>query len=185
MTSKEYLDAVLIGGAVPLSGKVILQEYDPHWPALFLQEKAKIQSALGKTALAIEHVGSTSVPGLCAKPILDIVLTVPDTEAEETYLPALEDAGYTLKVREPDWYAHRMCKGYAPEVNLHIFSAGCTETARMTAFRDHLRSHPEDLSRYAAVKRQLAQQDWTYLQDYADAKTEVISEIFRRMGSKA
>ena len=102
-----------------------------------------------------------------------------------TAIAALENAGYTLKVREPDWYAHRMCKGYAPEVNLHIFSAGCTETARMITFRDHLRSHPEDLARYAAVKRQLVQQEWTYLQDYADAKTEVILEIFRHMESKA
>ena len=106
---------------------------------------------------------------------------VDDAACESAYLPALEAAGYSLRVREPDWYAHRMCRGQSPRVNLHIFSHGCEEAARMCAFRDHLRRHPADRDRYAAEKRRLAALPWTYIQDYADTKSAIVQEILAHL----
>jgi GrpB-like predicted nucleotidyltransferase (UPF0157 family) len=157
--------------------RVTLVEYDAAWPDLFAREAARVRSALGDRALVLEHAGSTSVPGLAAKPIIDIVLAVADTTNEADYVPALETAGYGLHLREPDWYEHRLFKSTDPDVNLHVFSAGCEEIDRMLRFRERLRSSPEDRDRYLARKRALAAREWRYVQDYADAKSEVIAEI--------
>jgi GrpB-like predicted nucleotidyltransferase (UPF0157 family) len=131
--------------------------------------------------LRLEHVGSTAVPGLPAKPIIDIVLVVADSARETDYVPALEGAGYLLRIREPDWHEHRMFKGPETDVNLHVFSKGCTEVDRMLAFRDWLRSNAGDRELYARTKQALALNDWKYTQNYADAKTDVIEEIISRM----
>jgi GrpB-like predicted nucleotidyltransferase (UPF0157 family) len=155
-------------------------DYDPDWPRQFEQEAAKIRLALGDRALRVEHAGSTSVPGLPAKPIIDIVVVVADSAGEADYAPALETAGYQLRIREPEWHEHRMFKGSAPDVNLHVFSAGCPEIDRMLAFRDWLRTNASDRDLYARSKQALAQQDWKHTQDYADAKTDVIAEILSR-----
>jgi GrpB-like predicted nucleotidyltransferase (UPF0157 family) len=155
-------------------------EYDPAWPELFDREAARIQAALGSSALTIEHAGSTSVPGLAAKPIIDIVLVVADSSNETTYLPALENAGYILRIREPHWYGHRMFKGPDSDVNLHVFSSGCPEIDRMLAFRNWLRACPADRDLYARTKRALAEKDWPDVQNYADSKTAVINEILNR-----
>ncbi|HEX5287304.1 MAG TPA: GrpB family protein, partial [Streptosporangiaceae bacterium] len=95
----------------------------------------------------------TSVPGLPAKPLIDIVLAVPDTTDEPSYVPDLTAAGYRLTIREPDWFEHRLFKGPDTNINLHTFTAGTPEIARMLRFRDWLRSHDDDRDRYAAVKR--------------------------------
>ena len=181
MPTDEYLQAVTIGTVEKLNGSITLYPYDPAWPEQFQREQAKIATALSGKRITIEHVGSTSVPGLCAKPILDILLLVEDAAAEEHYLPALAPAGYLLCIREPDWYQHRLLKGKNPQVNLHVFSADCEEAQRMLAFRDWLRTHAADRECYAAAKQKLAQRRWTYVQNYADAKTEVIAEIFCHM----
>ena len=157
-----------------------ISDYDPDWPRQFKREAVKIQSALGDRAMRIEHAGSTSVPGLAAKPILDIVLVVADSAQEAEYAPALESAGYALRIQEPEWHEHRMFKGVGPDVNLHVFSAGCPEIDRMLAFRDWLRTHDGDRDLYACSKQALAQQDWKRTQDYADAKTGVVQEILSR-----
>jgi GrpB-like predicted nucleotidyltransferase (UPF0157 family) len=128
----------------------------------------------------LEHAGSTSVPGLPAKPIIDIVLEVPNSADEQTYAPALEAAGYVLRIREPDWLEHRVFKGPAFQVNLHTFSAGCPETDRMLLFRDWLRVNSADRDLYAVTKRELARRDWTYVQQYADAKTDIVTAILAR-----
>ena len=141
MPSDEYLKEVTIGNVKELNGKVTLCEYNSMWAELFQKERDKIGKALNGDFVSIEHVGSTSVPGLCAKPILDILLLVKDSGDESMYVPALEKSGYVLKIREPNWYEHRMMKGFSPEVNLHVFSAGCAEADRMIAFRDWLRTH--------------------------------------------
>jgi len=130
-------------------------------------------------------VGSTSVPGLPAKPIVDIVLAVSDSAKEAEYVPPLEGAGYKLHIREPGWYEHRMFKRPETDVNLHVFSAGSPEIDRMLAFRDWLRIDAGDRELYARSKRVLAQQDWKYTQNYADAKTAVIQEIVSRARSSA
>lgn len=177
---KSELDAVTVGGARRLDGRIILAEYDPGWPTMFEMEAAQIRAALGDVAIRIEHVGSTAVPGLAAKPIIDIVMEVPDSRDESSYEAPLQAHGYVLRIREPDWFEHRMLKGPEADINLHVFTAGSPEVARMLRFRDHLRRDADDRMRYEAVKRQLETRKWEYVQDYADAKTEIIREIMER-----
>ena len=180
VTTEAELRAVTIGALQPLVGKVLVVEYDPNWPKQFALEASKIRAALGEGALLLEHVGSTSVPGLAAKPILDILLVVADSAEETSYVPALENAGYVLRIREPEWFEHRVLKGADPAVNMHVFSPGCTETERMLLMRNWLRAHDDDRALYARTKRELAQRDWQYTQNYADAKTEVVESILAR-----
>src|SRR6185503_17471334 len=96
----------------------------------------RIRALLGEHVLRLEHVGSTSVAGLAAKPIVDIVLAVADSADEPAYVPALERGGCRLVIREPTWHEHRVCKGPDTDVNLHVSTAGSPEVTRMTAFRD-------------------------------------------------
>ena len=131
MEREDYLAAVTIGERTPHNAQVELVKYDPEWPELYRREEEKIRGALGERALSVEHVGSTSVPGLPAKPIIDINLEVAATTDEDAYVPALEAAGYVLRIREPDWFEHRVLKGIDPKVNLHVFSPGCAEVERM------------------------------------------------------
>lgn len=173
-------DRITIGGAQPLSKPIEIRDYDAEWPVLYEREEARIRSVLGERVVRIEHVGSTSVPNLCAKPIIDVVLEVADSAAEETYVPDLEAGGYFLHIREPDWFEHRLLKRPDGNVHLHVFSAGCEEVDAMLRFRDHLRVHPADRELYAATKRELAARPWKYGQQYADAKTHVIREIMAR-----
>jgi GrpB-like predicted nucleotidyltransferase (UPF0157 family) len=163
-----------------LEGKIEIREYDPEWPRLYVREAARIRTILGDRVQRLEHAGSTSVPGLPAKPIIDIVLEVQDSSDEAAYVPDLEDGGYVLTIREPEWFEHRVFKGPDTNVNLHVFSAGCDETDRMVLFRDWLREHRADRDHYAAAKRELAARDWKYVQQYADAKTAVVGEIMAR-----
>lgn len=174
------LAACTIGGVTRHGGPVVLAEYDPAWPALFDREALRIRQALGDVAISIEHVGSTSVPGLAAKPIIDIVIEVLDSSDEPAYLPPLESRGYSLRIREPHWCEHRMLKGPDTDMNLHVFTLGCPEIKRMLRFRDHLRANLADREIYESRKRELAARNWTYIQNYADAKTDVIEEIIAR-----
>ena len=170
----------VIGGPRRLTGRLEIRDYDPEWPSLYLDEENRIRGALGDRVVLVSHAGSTSVPGLPAKPIIDIVLEVPDTTDEPTYAPDLEQVGYVLRVREPEWFEHRLFERPGAAVHLHVFSAGCTETERMLLFRDWLRSDEADRDLYVRTKRELAQHDWTYMQQYADAKSGVVAEIMRR-----
>ena len=138
---------------------------------------------LGETAIRVEHVGSTSVPGLSAKPVIDLVMEVPDSSDEPAYVAPLESQGYALRIREPDWWEHRMLEGPDTDVHLHVFTLGCPEIERMLRFRDHLRANPSDRELYEAKKRELASREWVYIQNYADAKTDVIAEIIARAGA--
>jgi GrpB-like predicted nucleotidyltransferase (UPF0157 family) len=179
-TPVSELRAVTIGEPTRADGPIHLADYDPAWPALYAREAARIRSLLVDRVRLLEHVGSTSVPGLPAKPIIDIVLAVADSADEPAYVPALEGGGYVLRIREPDWFEHRLLKGPDTSVNLHVFSAGCAEIDRMLAFRDRLRRHDDERRRYEAAKRELAARDWVYVQDYADAKGEVVEAIVGR-----
>jgi GrpB-like predicted nucleotidyltransferase (UPF0157 family) len=179
MTEEQILAASVVP-PTPLVGRIQMDEYNTEWPHLFEREASRIRAVLGDQVLQIEHVGSTSVPGLAAKPLIDILLVVPDSTDEASYVPALEAAGYTLRVREPDWFEHRLFKGPDTNVNVHTFSAGCSESERMLLFRDWLRSHPADRERYERTKRELAMRDWKYVQNYADAKTEVVEAIIAK-----
>lgn len=161
-----------------------LAPYDANWPSIFATESKRIKSALGPNAILVKHVGSTSVPGLDAKPVIDIVLAVEDSDDEDAYVPQLEGIGYKLKIRDPNWNKHRFLNRVDPPdafpVNLHVFSAGCEEITRMILFRDYLKAHPEDRELYLSTKRKLAAQTWEYIQGYADAKGDVVKEIMER-----
>ena len=163
-----------------LDGPVVLADADPAWPVTAAALVQDVRHALGEGAPLVEHVGSTSVPGLAAKPVIDLVLAVPDPTAEDAYVPPLESLGYVLHIREPDWHQHRLLKHADPAVNLHVFGVGTEEVNRMTAFRDHLRADEADRSLYERTKRELAAREWAVTQDYADAKSDVVAEIMRR-----
>jgi GrpB-like predicted nucleotidyltransferase (UPF0157 family) len=136
--SEEAMRAVTIGELQVLGGPVHLAEYDPAWPTLFEREAARIRTVLGNRVRLLEHVGSTSVPRLAAKPIIDILLAVPDSSDEAAYVGAMEAAGYVLRIREPEWLEHRLFKGPDTSINVHVFTDGASEIARMLAFRDWL-----------------------------------------------
>src|SRR6266542_172051 len=164
----DELRKAFVGEPSPLQAPIEIRDYDPAWSRLYEREAARIRSTLGDQVVRLEHAGSTSVPGLPAKPVIDIVLEVPDSSDESAYVPDLEGAGYVLRIREPDWFEHRVFKGADTNLNLHVFSAGCLETDRMVLFRDWLRSNEADRDLYARTKRELASRDWKYTQQYAD-----------------
>ncbi len=178
--SEEEIAASHVGPLRPLTGPIELAEYNPAWPAWFQREAARIRAALGDRVLMLEHVGSTAVPGLAAKPRIDILLVVQGSGDEEDYVPLLEAAGYRLEIREPNWYEHRMLKGPDTDINLHVFSRDCEEIERMLLFRDWLRSSRADRELYERTKRELAKKKWKYGQNYADAKTGVVHKILKR-----
>lgn len=179
-TSDEKVVAAHIKPPEVLDGPIALVDYDPGWAALYLREAARIRAALGDRLLLIEHVGSTAVEGLAAKPKVDIVASVIDSSDESDYVPALEAWGYELRIREPDWYEHRLFDGPDTVVNVHVFSDGCEEIERLLRFRDRLRRSEADRMLYESTKRSLARQTWKYTQNYADAKSSVVEEILAR-----
>jgi GrpB-like predicted nucleotidyltransferase (UPF0157 family) len=180
----EEIQAISVDILKPLTGPIPFVEYDPGWPALFEREEARIRSILGDRVVRLEHTGSTAVPGLAAKTIIDITMTVADVLDEPAYVPDLEAAGYRLVIREhePEWYDHRVFKGPDSTINLHTFSAGCRELDRMVGFRDWLRIHDDDRALYESTKRDLLKREWKFVQNYADAKGEVVEAIAARAG---
>jgi len=173
------------------ASRVVIVDPDLSWPDQYLAEESLIRAVLGAVLQIVEHAGSTSVPELSAKPIIDIVLTVADATDEAAYVSALESSGYILHYREPHWHEHRLFKKGLPHfaavrpgdltaVNLHVFPDGCHEARRMLAFRDHLRQHHADRRLYEETKRVLSERTWSRVQDYADAKSDVIAEILKR-----
>ena len=163
-----------------VSVPIVLVDYDPRWPKLFAWEAERIRLLLGSRALRIEHVGSTAVPELAAKPVIDVLLEVAKSADEAAYVPALESGGYVLHIREPNWHEHRMFKAPDRESNLHVFSRACPQSERMLTFRDWLRSNAADRELYMRTKLALTQKEWKDVQDYADAKTAVVEEIIAR-----
>jgi GrpB-like predicted nucleotidyltransferase (UPF0157 family) len=159
---------------------IVLVDYDPSWSARFEDQRAKITTALVAEATRIEHIGSTAVPGLAAKPIIDVLVTVADVEDEPRYLPALQRAGYVLRVREP---GHRMVRTPELDVHVHVWSEQDPAATAHLAFRNRLRSNTADRDLYAATKRRLAQQGWPTVNHYAQAKSDVIMQILGRSTS--
>jgi GrpB-like predicted nucleotidyltransferase (UPF0157 family) len=178
---EERLARAFVTEPPKLNSTITLVEYDPAWPELFRREEERIRAALGPVAVVVEHVGSTSVPGLVAKPIVDVVLGVPDSADEAAYVPALEAAGYVLRVREVE-YGHRLFNGPETDINLHVYQVGAEEIDAYLVFRDRLRAVPEERELYVRTKRELAARTWTYVQEYADAKSEVVAAILGRAG---
>ncbi len=149
--TEEQLKRITVGELKPHDAPIALVEYDSAWPENFAREASRIRAALGERTIMVEHIGSTSVPGLVAKPIIDILLVVANSADESSYVPALEAAGYVLRIREPDWYEHRLFKGPDMNINMHVFTQGSEEIGRVLT-----------------------------LQNYADAKSEVVRAILER-----
>jgi GrpB-like predicted nucleotidyltransferase (UPF0157 family) len=169
-----------VGAPDRVDAPVLLVEPDPAWPDVAAGLVDEVERALGDRVLLLEHVGSTSVPGLAAKPVIDLLLAVHDPADEQSYLGPLEALGYQLRVREPEFHEHRMLKLPEPSVNLHVFGLGSVEIDRMLGFRDHLRADPDDRAFYERTKRGLARQTWEFVQQYADAKSAVVEQIIGR-----
>lgn len=172
----------LIGGIEKRPIEIV--DYDPTWPRIFNAHAQIIAGALGDAALRIEHIGSTSVPGLAAKPIVDMLVVVQDSGDEVGYLPALEAAGYLLRVREPNLHEHRMLRTPEKDVHIHVFSHGSPEIDRYLTFRQRLRHNADDRKLYGQTKRTLAARPWPSMDDYADAKTDAIERIIATAHSR-
>jgi GrpB-like predicted nucleotidyltransferase (UPF0157 family) len=170
-----YLDSVLVGGREPVSISVV--DYDESWPRMSGEVRAGIRAALGSTAVTVEHIGSTSVPGLAAKPVLDVLVTVADVVDEAAYRPRLEAAGFQLRVREPE---HRMFRTAEKDVHVHVYEPEHEAVGSYLDLRDWLRHSAKDRELYASTKRDLATREWRDMNDYADAKSHVIQDILRR-----
>lgn len=175
-----HLESVLVGGLEARTVEIV--DYTDEWPVRFAHEKERLAEALEGTALRIKHIGSTAVPGLAAKPVVDILVTVADAEDEHTFRAAIEALGYELRVREP---GHRAFRTAARDVNLHIWADDDPEVERHLLFRDRLRNDARDRARYEDVKRELATRRWTDINYYAEAKNEVVAEILQRAGWKS
>jgi GrpB-like predicted nucleotidyltransferase (UPF0157 family) len=165
----------LIGGVE--KRLIEIRHYDSDWSKKFEMHADLIRKSLGKAAARVDHIGSTSVPGLAAKPIIDILLVVEDSADEGSYLALMEGAGYVLRVREPDFHEHRMFRTHARDVHVHVLSRGSRETDRMLTFRDRLRSNVSERKEYEAVKRSLASRSWPDMNAYAAAKSETVERI--------
>ncbi|MEO9902533.1 GrpB family protein [Nisaea sp.] len=179
--AKQEWEVGLIGG--PEKRDITQAPYNPHWAEIFASHRQVIATSIGRVARRIEHIGSTSVPGLAAKPIIDILLVVRDSGDEDVYLPALLACGYVLRVREPDFQEHRMLRTIEKDVHIHVFSDGSPEIDRYLVFRDWLRDHPSERDAYANLKQDLAKQDWDDMNAYADAKTGFIEAILKKARS--
>ena len=155
--------------------------YDATWPALYDAVAARVRAALGDRVLVLEHVGSTSVPGLAAKPVIDVNLVVADSGDEATYVPDLEAAGFVLRIREPEWEQHRVLALEEPKTNLHVWSPGSTEPARTRMFRDWLRGHPEDREAYGTLKTELAAREFAEVMDYNNHKAGLVYDIYEKV----
>ncbi len=176
-------DDVWVGDPPP-EVPIAVVEYDPAWPAVFEFLAGRLRDALGDQVLGLEHVGSTSVPGLAAKPVIDIDLTVVDSSDEAAYVPALEAMGFVLRIREPKWHEHRCLFMSDPRTNLHVWCPDSPEAIRHRMFRDWLRTHPDDLALYAAAKRESADETNSLgeaVMAYNLRKQPVIRDILDRM----
>ncbi|MFI1385716.1 GrpB family protein [Embleya sp. NPDC020886] len=164
----------------PAVERIEVVAYDEAWPGRYAVLRDRIREVLVDGILDITHVGSTAVPGLAAKDVIDIDLVVADPRREETYVPQLAALGYDLTVREPWWHEHRMLRLAQPRVNLHVFGPGAPEPVRHLRFRDWLRSHPDDCDLYATAKSAAAP-GARHAMEYNARKEAVVQRIYARM----
>jgi GrpB-like predicted nucleotidyltransferase (UPF0157 family) len=172
---EKRLDQMLIGDRQP--GPVALVDYDREWPMRFARIEQRLTQGLGTTARTVEHIGSTAVPGLPAKPVIDVLVTVDDVEDETSYAPAIVALGYELRVREP---GHRMFRTSSRDAHIHVWAEGTREQRGYLLLRDWLRQSESDRDAYAELKRELAADDWPDVNYYAEAKGALIGQILER-----
>jgi len=169
------LEQVLVGGREPRA--IVIVDYDAGWPGRYMAHRDRVARALGPTARSIEHIGSTAVPGLAAKPIIDLLVAVQDLDEESLMVPAMQSAGYHLRVREP---GHRMFRTPERDVHIHVWQHSDPELSRYLRFRDRLRASAEDRRAYEQLKRELATRQWDDMNQYADANSQLIEQILSR-----
>ena len=169
------LDSVLIGGRE--HRPIVVVGYDERWPSRYEGLAQQVVASLKGQEVSVHHIGSTAVPGLAAKPIIDLLLVVQDVEAERDYVQHLEEAGFVLRVREP---GHRMFRTPKRDVHLHVLSAGAPEITDYLDFRDWLRTDQGDRVLYSSAKQHLARQDWSDMNYYAEAKSGTVLQILER-----
>ncbi|MDX7998470.1 GrpB family protein [Xenorhabdus sp. Reich] len=169
-----------VSGTKPTPETIAVVPYSIQWKSIYNGEKNRIQQQLKDKVLHIAHIGSTAVLDLPAKPIIDIDLIVTDPTQEEDYIPALEQLGYVLTIREPSWYQHRMFRLGSPRINLHIFGENCPEHIRHLLFRNWLRTHKDDKNQYAEAKR-VAIEGAGDVMDYNNNKNAVIKDIYKKI----
>ncbi len=171
-----------VAGAVP-EVHLVLREYDQTWPDAYGVIAQRVRDALGFRVLSLEHVGSTTIPGMPAKPIIDLDLIVADPDREDAYLPDLQAAGFVLRIREPWWYRHRMLRLDEPAANLHVFGCESPEPLRHRIFRDWLRLHSEERVLYAGAKSDAMTAATSRGEDvtqYNERKSKILREIYVR-----
>jgi GrpB-like predicted nucleotidyltransferase (UPF0157 family) len=148
--------------------------YDPRWPGRFQTMRARLAEALGGTAMRIDHVGSTSIPGLAAKPIIDIQISVPDVEDEQAYVAPIESLGLALRWAEPGHRYFRPPPGLPRDYQVHVCTIGSEWERVHLLFRDYLRSHADVAAQYEALKHDLAARHTGERVAYNDAKAPLI-----------
>jgi GrpB-like predicted nucleotidyltransferase (UPF0157 family) len=173
-----HLRAVLVHGPQPVTP--VLVEHDDGWAVRFAEHRDRIVAALGERARIVEHIGSTAVPGLAAKDVVDILVGVDDPDDEAGYLADLLAAGYQLRVREPGHRALRETTGR--RVNVHCYAPDDDEVAKYRLLRGHLRRNPGARREYEATKRALAGREWPDMNHYAEAKGPTIRKLLRDAG---
>jgi GrpB-like predicted nucleotidyltransferase (UPF0157 family) len=183
--TEEQLQSISVGQRDTRHSTIELVSSDPAWAERFARLSHDIRSALGSRLVSIEHVGSTAIPGLPAKPIIDIDATVHDPADESGYRDALERLGFVLTIRESEWHQHRMFKLREPRTNLHIYAEGCSLPARDVAFRDLLRNDRQLAVTYSELKRELSSHKWSSSQHYAEGKSELIIDLLNSHGFEA
>lgn len=161
---------------------IVLVPYDPRWADEFERESALVKVALGDVLVELHHIGSTAIPGIVAKPVIDMLAVVTDVALLDTK-PWLEHLAYEAMgefgIRGRRYFRKTSAQGVRTH-QIHSYTVGSAEIARHLAFRDYLRSNPNEAQQYARLKKDLAQRFGTDIEDYADAKTEFIREIERR-----
>lgn len=154
--------------------RIDVTPYDATWPARFASMRARLAAALGAVALRIDHVGSTSVPGLAAKPIVDVQVSVRDHAHEAAYVPAIEELGFVLRARDDQHRYFKPPPGSPRTHQIHVCSAGGDWERDHLLFRDYLRAHPARADEYGALKTALALKFGDDRVGYTDAKTSFI-----------
>ena len=171
----DVTEVELVGGVEKRA--IVIEAYDDDWPRRYRSHEERIRAAVGPAAVQVEHIGSTSVPGLGAKPIIDILVVVADITAEEEYVDPLVAAGYLLRAREP---GHRLLRTPELDVHIHVLPVGHPDIEPYLVLRERLRTDEADRALYERTKRALATRDWVDMNAYADAKADVIAGILAR-----
>ncbi|WP_258089948.1 GrpB family protein [Serratia liquefaciens] len=173
-------DSYFVNGVPPIENVAVVA-YDSSWPEIYLTLESDVKNELGSNLLQIDHVGSTAVPGLAAKPVIDIDLTVADAEDEKTYVLALESLGYKLIVREPRFHGHRLFHYNNPRVNLHVFTLNSPEITRHLLFRNWLRQSERDCKLYSDAKFEAIKGCSLDIQKYHENKSKIVRDIYQKI----